>query len=135
MSKEQKFDENEIVEFLKDTISTFICHTIYHLNVSKVCNEVSCADCKKKWLAKIVKEMQIDAKLVDLNVSGNQYNPYWDSICKIAEQQRQKGLKEYGQGLEDNTELSTDERIKMVEEEMVDALMYLEHLRKGREEN
>ena len=62
-------------------------------------------------------------------------NPYWDNICEIARQQRDKGLKEYGQGLEDNTELSTDERIKMVEEEMVDALMYLEHLRKGREED
>lgn len=58
-------------------------------------------------------------------------NPYWDNICKIAEKQRQKGLDTYGQGLEDNKELSFNERIEYLEEELVDALMYLEHLKAG----
>lgn len=59
------------------------------------------------------------------------YSIYWDNICKIAEKQRQKGLDTYGQGLEDNEALSPVERIEYLEEELVDALMYLEHLKAG----
>ena len=29
-------------------------------------------------------------------------NPYWDNICAIAERQREKGVKTYGSGIEDN---------------------------------
>ena len=55
-------------------------------------------------------------------------NPYWERITKIADRQRSKGISEYGRGIEDDTaEINT--RINRVEEELVDALMYLEHLR------
>ena len=106
-------------------IKADICHQV--LKAGKCDEQGSCAICHKKFLKSMLGYFGLETTESD--------NPYWDNICKIAEQQRKKGLTEYGKGLEDNTELSTDERIKMVEEEMVDALMYLEHLRKGREEN
>ena len=52
-------------------------------------------------------------------------NPYWENICAIADNQRKKGIETYGQGLEDNT-WDILKRIQYLEEELVDALMYLE---------
>ena len=54
---------------------------------------------------------------------------YWDEITRINEKQRKKGLNEYGQTLEDNKELTTVETLEMLEEEMVDALNYIEKLK------
>lgn len=54
---------------------------------------------------------------------------YWDNITRIYERQRDKGVRQYGQTLEENKGLSTLDRIEMLEEELVDALMYLEHLK------
>lgn len=53
-------------------------------------------------------------------------NPYWERICKLSERQREKGMKTYGQGLEDNP-LSIMERLTYLEEELIDALYYIEH--------
>lgn len=57
-------------------------------------------------------------------------NPYWDRITAVAERQRSKGLKEYGKGVEDDT-ADINVRLDRIEEELIDALMYLEHLRDG----
>jgi NTP pyrophosphatase (non-canonical NTP hydrolase) len=54
---------------------------------------------------------------------------YWDRVCELNEKQERKGLKKYGQSLEDNKTLSTDQRIEHLEEELIDALKYCEHLR------
>ena len=56
-------------------------------------------------------------------------NPYWDNIQTIAEAQRAKGIKTYGQGLEDNTELDIEETLTYLQEELIDALMYIEHVK------
>lgn len=58
-------------------------------------------------------------------------NPYWENITEIAERQRNKGISTYGQGLEANTKPNVIERISYIEEELVDALMYLEWLKEG----
>lgn len=55
-------------------------------------------------------------------------NPYWERICILSERQRAKGMKTYGKGLEDNP-LSITERITYLEEELIDALMYMEHIK------
>ena len=52
-------------------------------------------------------------------------NPYWEHICKIADKQRKKGIETYGHGIEDNT-WDIFKRLQYFEEELVDALMYLE---------
>lgn len=57
-----------------------------------------------------------------------QANPYWERICKLSERQRAKGMETYGKGLEDNP-LSIIERITYLEEELIDALMYMEHIK------
>ena len=125
LSDSREYSDEVFDRTLCAMIKADICHQV--LKAGLCDKQESCAICYKKFLKSTLSYFGLETTESD--------NPYWDNICKIAEQQRQKGLTEYGQGLEDNTELSTDERIKMVEEEMVDALMYLEHLRKGREEN
>lgn len=60
-------------------------------------------------------------------------NPYWERICKLSERQREKGMKTYGQGLEDNP-LSIVERLTYLEEELIDGLMYIEHIKAYLEE-
>lgn len=62
------------------------------------------------------------------NEPENQPNPYWDNITALATKQRKKGLHDYGQGLEANNK-PVVERIKYIEEELIDALMYLEWLK------
>lgn len=55
-------------------------------------------------------------------------NPYWERICKLSERQRAKGMKTYGQGLENNP-MSIKERLEYLEEELIDGLMYIEHIK------
>ena len=55
-------------------------------------------------------------------------NPYWERICAVAERQRAKGMDTYGQGLEDNP-LSIEERLTYLEEELIDGLYYIEHVK------
>ena len=123
LSDSKEYNDYVLGRTLCAMIKADIC---YQVSKAGKCDaQGSCAICHKKFLKAMLGYFGLETTESD--------NPYWDNICKIAEQQRQKGLTEYGKGLEDNTELSTDERIKMVEEEMVDALMYLEHLRKEKE--
>lgn len=55
-------------------------------------------------------------------------NNYWDRITAIYEHQREKGLKKYGFPLEANS-ANIDTRLRYIEEELVDALMYCEWVR------
>lgn len=55
-------------------------------------------------------------------------NPYWDRICALADKQRAKGMATYGQGLEDNP-LAMEERLTYLQEELIDGLMYIEHIK------
>lgn len=55
-------------------------------------------------------------------------NPYWERICKLADKQRAKGMETYGQGLEMNP-LTIMERLTYLEEELIDGLMYIEHIK------
>lgn len=60
---------------------------------------------------------------------------YWQNVTDIQERQTKKGIASYGQRLEDEKNLSVDEVLTYYEEELIDALMYIEHvktkLRKG----
>ena len=64
-------------------------------------------------------------------------NPYWERICTMADKQRQKGIDTYGQGIEANKQDAIT-KIEYIEEELIDALMYLEWLKEslnGKETN
>lgn len=54
---------------------------------------------------------------------------YWRNICGINARQEAKGVAKYGQSLEANTTLSAEQRIEHAQEELIDALKYLEHLK------
>lgn len=54
---------------------------------------------------------------------------YRDAIVELIDQQRAKGLKKYGETLEDNVTLNNEQRIEHAQEELIDALQYLEHLK------
>ena len=56
-------------------------------------------------------------------------NPYWRRITQMADRQREKGIKTYGQGLEQFTTPDALKRIEYIQEELIDALMYLEWLK------
>lgn len=66
---------------------------------------------------------------IELDPEAHKVNPYWDNIQDIADKQRAKGIKTYGQGLEDNTELDIEETLTYLQEELIDALMYVEHVK------
>lgn len=64
------------------------------------------------------------------HLKPNDYtNPrYWENITKVYKVQLAKGLAEYGKPIEED-EMDMTTRIIAIEEELVDALLYLEHLR------
>ena len=54
---------------------------------------------------------------------------YVDNISKLIDRQLSKGKSKYGELLEDNTTLSSEQRIEHLEEELIDGLMYCEHIK------
>lgn len=55
---------------------------------------------------------------------------YWQEVTVVANRQREKGIKTYGHGLEADTQ-DVFGRLDYIEEELVDALVYLRHLRRA----
>ena len=72
-------------------------------------------------------EEMIIADLLKEKLKAEQ-NPYWKRICKLSDKQRAKGMETYGQGLEMNP-LTILERLTYLEEELIDGLMYIEHIK------
>ena len=58
---------------------------------------------------------------------------YKEQIIAKMDQQIEKGKQKYGQKLEEN-DLSRDEKLEHLEEELIDALFYIQHL-KGDDNN
>lgn len=56
---------------------------------------------------------------------------YWDNICEMQKRQTEKGIRTYGQTLEENTALTPIERLEYLEEELIDGLMYIEHIKES----
>jgi len=55
---------------------------------------------------------------------------YWKNICELQKKQTAKGIKKYGDILENNpTDLDIFERLRYLEEELIDGLMYIEHIK------
>lgn len=56
---------------------------------------------------------------------------YWADITALNAKQEQKGKNKYGEMLENNTTLTTEQRIEHLEEELINALKYCEHLKQA----
>lgn len=54
---------------------------------------------------------------------------YWGSITAMNDRQEAKGLSKYGQPLEENTDMPNVQRIEHAQEETIDLLKYLEHMK------
>lgn len=80
------------------------------------------------WI--LILEMSKAALVALKEKQARESNPYWLRICELADKQRAKGIRTYGKGLEDNP-LSAEDRLTYLEEELVDALMYIEHIKAG----
>lgn len=78
-------------------------------------------------------EMKKDAKNIILSITEDTKDKkdmsYWSNICAINDRQEAKGRAKYGEDLEDNTTLTTIQRIEHAQEEAIDLLKYLEHLK------
>lgn len=108
---------------MKDT--TRISELFEELSVVKVMQEATLghlAHFINDWKAQMGRE-------VDKIVAADEV--YWNRITEIYESQREKGIKEYGQPIEENNLLSLRTRMDMLEEELVDGLVYIEHLKEG----
>lgn len=66
--------------------------------------------------------------------SSKSCGQYWDNICRLNAKQEIKGKQKYGVVLEDNTTLTTAQRIEHAQEEAIDLLKYLEHLKQVAED-
>lgn len=58
-------------------------------------------------------------------------HPYRMAVEKLLDRQEEKGIFKYGVTLDKNTTLTGTQRIEHLEEELIDALMYCEHLKAG----
>ena len=56
---------------------------------------------------------------------------YWEGVMQIYSKQSDKGLREYEMRLYENTSLSQQARLNHLAEELVDALMYIQHIKAG----
>lgn len=54
---------------------------------------------------------------------------YWENVCLMQKRQTEKGIRTYGQKLEDNKSMTIIERLDYLEEELIDSLMYIEHIK------
>lgn len=54
---------------------------------------------------------------------------YRDAVINRLDKQINKGKAKYGMTLEDNTELTMNERCDHLAEELIDGLQYIEHLK------
>ena len=61
--------------------------------------------------------------------------PYQEAVEALIARQVEKGRGKYGVTLDENATLTTEQRIEHLEEELIDALMYCEHLKAALKEN
>lgn len=87
-----------------------------------------CTDKSQKYCKVVAVNPKEDTKREEPEKRKKPYNPYWERICKLSEQQRAKGMETYGQGLEMNP-MGISERLIYLEEELIDSLMYIEHIK------
>ena len=67
--------------------------------------------------------------LENLTVHAEEKTPYQQAIEALIARQVEKGKGKYGVTLDENATLTTEQRIEHLEEELIDALMYCEHLK------
>lgn len=91
---------------------------------------INCNDCK---YSELLLGEEPCSECFGYSAWEQKQNPYWERISSIADRQRAKGMSKYGVGLENNTANAT-ERVRHIQEELIDALMYLTWLEESLKE-
>lgn len=81
----------------------------------------------------VLKLYKTDEEKTVKNTDG-QKSPYRRNIEDLLRRQEEKGLKKYGVTLDQNVTLTEKQRIEHIEEELIDGLMYCEHLKEAVED-
>ena len=124
----EKSKLNELCEIFKQRLLAAYRNepnTLPHVPLIKV-EDLDKADDTVRRCAEYVveKHLQMDDEPAEVGCGE-----YWRNICGINARQEAKGVAKYGQSLEANTTLSAEQRIEHAQEELIDALKYLEHLK------
>ena len=67
--------------------------------------------------------------LENLTAPPKRKTPYQEAVEALIARQIEKGESKYGVTLDENATLTAEQRIEHLEEELIDALMYCEHLK------
>lgn len=102
-------------------------------NPSFICED-GCPYSKEKCdvnadAAKLIRQFADENRAMKAELNVNLGNKYWMNICRMNARQEAKGMEKYGEPLEENTTLTTTQRIEHAQEEAIDLLKYLEHLK------
>lgn len=76
----------------------------------------------------VIENVKLDKNEFYICNDNSSNDPYWSRITEMAQKQRSKGLEEYGKGIEeDAADVLT--RLTRIQEELIDSLYYIEHLK------
>ncbi len=101
------------------------CSSCSYHGISGCC-DVLCTDA----VSIIIQLQDVNRAMeTELEVNRRPGGPYWENICRINARQEAKGKEKYGEALEENRTLTTEQRIEHAQEEAIDLLKYLEHLK------
>ena len=93
------------------------------------CNREPVGHCRECWAREYVP--LVSCEPVNAGADEQPAEPdYWADISAINERQTEKGLAKYGEPLEENVTLTRTQRIEHAQEEAIDLLKYLEHLKR-----
>jgi NTP pyrophosphatase (non-canonical NTP hydrolase) len=121
--------EKELVKTIEEVLTALdIC-----ANPSYICDD-GCPYSKEKCeasadAAEVIRQFADENRAMKAELKVNFGNKYWMNICRMNARQESKGMEKYGEPLEENTTLTTTQRIEHLQEELIDALKYCEHLK------
>lgn len=101
----------------KNAIIQRYCHTCRNCLIEDICKSIGGSF--------LDHEDSCDKALAIINPKPD----YWSNICEMQKKQTEKGIKTYGQPLEDNKSMTIIDRLEYLEEELIDGLMYIEHIK------
>lgn len=104
-----------------------------NLGGCQYCPYLNVDSCKKEAMNDarelIISMLSVSRVLFDKQEEEQKPLKYWDNITAINDRQEAKGQAKYGEQLEENVTLTTTQRIEHAQEEAIDLLKYLEHLK------
>lgn len=119
----QRENMRKTLEDLADAAGPDLFHRVMD-EIEKLANEVEFLSDRNRALQT---ELVVNKKAEPVSPGGE----YWQNICRLNARQEEKGRGKYGESLEENTTLTTVQRIEHAQEEAIDLLKYLEHLKKA----